>query len=193
MTEVKVTSIFRYIGLSSDTKATTGVPAGSLWYETDTGAQYIYDGTAWGLDLVGGPPYRATKTVTFTGAANLGQAGTNTTLFTVTGEGLVEKLVPFCTVNLTEAVAGAILSLGVTGNLQLFVANTNSVDIDANEFWTQAAPAAVGGIALPAALKDIVITDNVLAAATVQNTNGGAIRWDVWWRPLSANAKLVAA
>ena len=192
MTEVKVATVHRYIGLSTDTKATTGVPAGSYWYETDSGAQYVYDGTAWQLDLVGGP-YRASKTVTFTGAANLGQAGTNTTLFTVTGEVVIEKLVPFCTTNLGEAAVTAVLSLGVTGNLQLFVANTNSVDIDANEFWTATAPAPVGGIALPAALKDIVITDNILAAATVQNTNAGVIRWDVYWRPLSSNGKLVAA
>ena len=47
MAEVKVTRVHRYIGLSTDTKATTGVPAGSEWYETDTLSRFVYNGTSW--------------------------------------------------------------------------------------------------------------------------------------------------
>ncbi len=36
----------RYVGLSSDTKPATA-PAGSLFRETDTGAWFISDGSAW--------------------------------------------------------------------------------------------------------------------------------------------------
>lgn len=36
-----------YIGLSTDTKPTEAVPAGSDFYETDTGDTYKYSGTAW--------------------------------------------------------------------------------------------------------------------------------------------------
>lgn len=42
------TSSYRYTGLSGDTKPTTGVVAGSLFIETDTGAQYEFvGGTTW--------------------------------------------------------------------------------------------------------------------------------------------------
>lgn len=36
-----------YIGLSGDVKPTTGVNPGIQFYETDTGATYIYTGSAW--------------------------------------------------------------------------------------------------------------------------------------------------
>ena len=139
-------------------------------------------------------PARATKSVPFTGAANLGATGTTTTYFTVTGEVLIEKIVPFCTVDLTESGAVSQVSLGVTGSVSLFIGVTDTDLIDANEFWVDATPDA-NGIALPAALKDIVITDNILVDCTgaVSNVNGGALRIDVWWRPLSDNGNLVAA
>ena len=47
MAEVLVTKVFRYIGVSTDTKTTAGVPAGSTWYETDTLARFLYSGSAW--------------------------------------------------------------------------------------------------------------------------------------------------
>lgn len=40
-------SIVSFIGLSTDTKPTIGVPVGSRFYETDTGKRFIYSGTAW--------------------------------------------------------------------------------------------------------------------------------------------------
>jgi len=122
----------------------------------------------------------------------LGQAGTNASVFTVTGEVLVAYLVPFCTTLLTEALAGATVSLGVTGATALFIAATNSVDIDANEFWVDTAPDA-NGVALPAALKEIIITDDVVVAAAVNNTNAGVIRFDCYWLPLSSDGNVVAA
>jgi hypothetical protein len=36
-----------FIGLSTDTKPTTGVKAGSSFIETDTGDHYLFDGSAW--------------------------------------------------------------------------------------------------------------------------------------------------
>jgi len=36
-----------YIGVHADTKPTTGVGAGTTFYETDTQNTYVYDGTAW--------------------------------------------------------------------------------------------------------------------------------------------------
>src|SRR3990167_1697702 len=124
------------------------------------------------------PPYRVTTTVTFTGAANLGEVGA-VPLFTVTGEVLIERIVPICTVDLTEAAPTATLALGITGSTSLFIAATTGTAIDAGEFWMTTTPTA-NGLALPAALKDIAITDNIIGTVAAQAVNSGAIRFDVY-------------
>ena len=129
------------------------------------------------------------KSITFTGAANLGAVG-NVPLFTVTGEVIIRLLVPFCTTDLTEAGATATLALGITGSTAIFNAATTATTIDANEFWVSATPAA-NGIALPAAFKDIVITDNIIGTVAVQAVNGGVLRLDCYWQPLSADGFVV--
>jgi hypothetical protein len=138
------------------------------------------------------PEFRkVSKSVTFTGAANLGAVGA-VPIFTVTGEVQIVALIPFCTTLLTEAGATATLALGVTGSTSLFIAATNAVDIDANEFWVDTAPDP-NGIALPAALKDIVITDNIIGTVAAQNVTAGVIRFDCIWRPLSPDGLVVAS
>ncbi len=132
---------------------------------------------------------RASMSLTFTGAVNLGQAASNATVFTCTGEVLIVALVPFCTTNLGEAGATATSSLGVTSATTLFIAATNSVDIDANEFWVDSSPDA-NGIALPAALRDIVITDDIIVANAVTDTDAGVIRFDCYYYPLSSDGEL---
>lgn len=142
-----------------------------------------------------GPLNFATKTLTFTGAANLGEAGTNATVFTVTGEVLIVALVPFCTTLLTEAAPTATVSLGTPGGGTLLIGTTNSVDIDADEFWVDTTPDA-NGVPLPSAssppygLKDIVLTSDVVVVCATQNTTGGVIRFDCWWLPLSSNGNV---
>lgn len=192
MAVVLATSTQRYVGLSSDTKPATA-RAGALFYETDSGLTSIWDGSAWQPRYEAGP-FKATKTVTFTGAATLGQAGTTTTWFTITGTVLIERLVPVCTVNLGEALATATITLGVTDATAFFNAATNSVDIDAGDFWFDATPTEVNALAVPAGFKDIaIIDDDIVSACATQNTNAGAIRIDVYWRPLSATGLLVPA
>ena len=132
------------------------------------------------------------KTITFDGTAGLGAAGTPVSVFTTTGQVLVVAIVPFCTTLLTEAVAGATLALGITGSTALFIAATNAVDIDANEFWLDTAPDPAG-IALPAAMKDIVIAANVIITPATQNTNGGVLDIDLIYIPLSTDGAMVAA
>src|SRR5574343_542432 len=129
---------------------------------------------------------RTTTTVTFTGAANLGAVGA-VPLFTVTGEVLVCYIVGFCTVLLTEAAPTATLALGVTGSTSLFIGATTATAIDANEFWVSTTPTA-NGIAVPAACRDIVITDNIIATVAAQAVDSGAVRGDVYWLPLSGDA-----
>lgn len=128
---------------------------------------------------------RARASVTFTGAANLGAVGA-VPLFTVTGEVLIVYLAPFCTNFLTEAAPTATLALGVTGSTSLFIAATNAVDIDDDEFWVDTTPDA-NGIALPAALKEIVITDNIVGTVAAQAVDSGTLRLDAFWLPLSSN------
>ncbi|MBI4637687.1 MAG: hypothetical protein HY727_15220 [Candidatus Rokubacteria bacterium] len=188
MAVVLLSAIRRYLGVAADVKPTTGVPAGSEFYEADSGATYLYDGAAWALKLDAGP-YRASKSLAFTGAANLGAVG-NVPLFTVTGEVLIVAFVPFCTVDL--AGAGATLALGVTNATALFIAATTATDIDLGEFWVDTTPDP-NGVALPAALKDIAITDHIVGTVAVAAITAGTIRWDCYWIPLSSDGKVVAA
>ena len=44
-----IDTIKRYSGLSTDTKPTVDVPVGSIFFETDDGPSFFYDGTNWDL------------------------------------------------------------------------------------------------------------------------------------------------
>lgn len=48
MAVLRVSTPHEYVGVSGDTKPTTGVPPGSRFIERDTGHEFIFDGTAWG-------------------------------------------------------------------------------------------------------------------------------------------------
>ena len=43
----RLTNVYRYTGLSTDTKPTESVLAGSTFLETDTGRSFIYDSSSW--------------------------------------------------------------------------------------------------------------------------------------------------
>jgi hypothetical protein len=131
------------------------------------------------------------KTVTFDGSAGLGAAGTNVLVFTVTGEVVVDELVPFCTTSLTEATPTATITLGVAaaGKGALFIAATNAVDLDANDFWVDTGPD-VAGVALPAALKQIVIGKDIIIFPAVQNVDGGVIEFTIYWHAISTDGNV---
>lgn len=131
------------------------------------------------------------KTITFTGGAGLGAVGA-VPLFTTTGQVLIERLVPFCTTLLTEGGATATLALGVTGSTSLFIAATNAVEIDANEFWVDTTPDSFG-VAIPGALLQIAITANIIGTVAAQAVDSGVLAFTAYWRPLSSGATLVAA
>ena len=136
-----------------------------------------------------GPIIRMRKEITFTGAADLGAIG-NVPLFTVTGEVLIAVMVPFCTTTLVGATAT--LALGVTGATTLFIAATTATLILINNFWMDTAPDP-NGVAVPAALKDIAITDNIVGTVGTAAITAGVIRIDGYWIPLSSDANVVAA
>lgn len=132
---------------------------------------------------------RSRATVTFTGAAGLGEAGTAVPVFTVTGEVIIDALVPYCTTLLTESGATATVSLGVTAGVADFIAATNAVDIDADEFWVDTAPDA-NGVPLPAALTNILITDNIIVTPAAANVTAGVIEFTAFWRPISTDGNV---
>lgn len=141
----------------------------------------------------GAQPTLTHKSITFTGAAGLGLVG-NVPLFTVTGEVLIQAIVPYVVDDLTEAGQGSTLALGVTNATTLFIGATLVVNLDTGEFWTEPTGAGVAdsGITVPAALKDAAISSNIVGTVAVQNCDGGTLRFDVYWRPLSASATVVA-
>ena len=167
--------------LSTGAIASGGITAASIATDAIGAAEVAGDA---------GIPTTTLKTVTFTGAAGAGAVG-SVSLYTVTGEVLVVALVCICDTDLTEALATATVALGVTSSTALFIAATNSTLIDAGEFWVSTTPTA-NGIALPAAMKDIVITDDIIITCGAQNTNGGVLRFQLLWMPLSANGAVVA-
>lgn len=128
--------------------------------------------------------FKCQKTLTFDGSADFGAIG-NVPLFTITGQILILSLIPFCTLDLVGATAT--LALGVTGATALFIAATTATDIDANEFWVDTAPDA-NGVALPAGLKDVVITASIVGTVATAAITGGVIRFDLLWLPISLNA-----
>lgn len=48
MTVSLIATTHTYVGVAADVKPTSGVTPGSKFYERDTGATYIYDGSSWG-------------------------------------------------------------------------------------------------------------------------------------------------
>lgn len=135
---------------------------------------------------------RVATSITFT-AGGTGAAGTATALFTVTGEVIIVYLVPYCTTDLTQSAGTPNLALGVVGSTSLFVAATTATAIDADEFWVDTAPDA-NGIAIPDALREIAITDNIqcLVGGT-NNISAGVIEFTAYWRPISADGLVVPA
>ncbi len=134
------------------------------------------------------------KSLTFTGAANLGAVNTSASVFTVTGDVLVHALIAKCSTLLTESGATATVSLGTVTQLTRFIGNTNSVDIDADEAWVSTTPTA-GSIDLPDAMQSVVIVsgDDIVVRCLTQGTTGGVLEFTCFWEPISAGATLVAA
>ena len=136
---------------------------------------------------------RASYSITFTGAAGFGLAADVITAFTTTGEVLIASIVPYTVQTLTQSLGTPTLALGVTNSNALFIAATTATTLATGEFWTESTGGgtANAGIALPAALKDIVITSSViLTVGGTNNINGGVLRIDCYWLPLSSDGLL---
>lgn len=135
------------------------------------------------------PSLRARKTITFTGAAGLGAIGA-ATLFTITGKVIVDRIIATCTGSLTGATAT--IALGVTSSTSLFIAATTATGITNGAIWASTSPNA-NGIALPAALQNIAIAQNILATIATANVTGGTLVIDVYFTPITDDGLLTAA
>ena len=132
-------------------------------------------------------PIWISKTITFTGAADLGAIG-NVPLLNVTGEIEIDVIVGFCTTDLVGATAT--LSLGITNSTAFFIAATLATDLDANDFWIDATPEANGVLLLVNV--GSAITQNIIGTVATAAITGGVLRIDIYWRPLSSDGNIVA-
>lgn len=141
----------------------------------------------------------STKTITFTGAAGLGEVDAPSTVnvFTITGRVLVHAVTQFCTDDLVSA-GGGTLVYGVTGDTDAFIGTTTATDIDANEWWQAASPPAAdaatlgdsvtGGNTTSQRLK--AISGNMFLTVGTADITGGVIVFDVIYTPLTDGARL---
>lgn len=132
------------------------------------------------------------KTITFTGGAGSGAAG-SVTVFTITGRVLVERFTVYCTTDLTDT-GGATLDFGVTGFTSLFT-NVNPIDpataLDAGEWWDFSGPAAarVGGGAYTQYDAFYISADPIFTVA-LADINGGVVVVDMWYTPITDDGAL---
>lgn len=132
----------------------------------------------------------ARKTKTYDGTAGAGAEGT-VSLFNVTGEVLVHNLTAFCTSSLAAGVACEI-NLAVTNSVELFILDTLGTNIDGDEFWVSTTPTG-NGIALPAALKEIVIEENIINVIKTGDVTSGTIAYTCYWDAISTDGNVAAA
>ena len=138
----------------------------------------------------------ARVTIAFTGAAGLGAVGT-VALFTITGRIWIDTLTAFCTEALAEAAASATVACGVAADTDAFIAVTNAIDIDLNEWWNSATPAA-GAVTItgtgttgPSTLqKRKLVSTNIILTVAAQNITDGTIVFDVFYMPVTDNGLL---
>lgn len=189
MAVVLISNYDRFVGLATDTKPTDS-PAGSTFYETDTGATHVYDGAAWKFYDSSGATYIARGNWNFT---DDGGATGAFTIFTTTGDVLLQVF-GVCNVALTSGGA-ATIELGVSGNTAVLIAQTTATALIANEIWHDATPTTtVEQIDLDGTRMFVIANgqDAIMTVATAALT-AGDIDFYGLWRPLSANGLVVPA
>jgi hypothetical protein len=138
----------------------------------------------------GGLLRTSTKTLTFTGAAGAGQSASPIVLFTVTGAVDVSLIAGYCTTSLTSG-GGGTLALGATGSTSLFIGATTAANITSTaNVWVSTTPTAVG-LAVPAALKDIIVTGaQILGTVATADITAGVLVITCYWLPISVGGSV---
>jgi hypothetical protein len=131
------------------------------------------------------------KTVTFNGTT-MGATGAND-IFEVTGTVYIEHIIPKVTGNLTSGGA-ATVALGVDNNGQFFIAPTTYSDLVANDLWFSAASHAATGGEVTTGIRDhITANRSIIIDVATATVTGGSMEIDVFYRPISPGAVIVAA
>ncbi len=133
-------------------------------------------------------PTTDVKSVTYTAGGD-GATGA-LTLFTVTGQIKVVSLLPFTKTTLTETAGTVTIALGTADNTSLFIAASEPEDMIAGDFWTQVAPV-VKSIIIPAALKDVAVSEDIIATIATSTISAGVHDFYLSWIPLSSDAAVV--
>ena len=139
------------------------------------------------------------KTIAFTGAANLGQAGTAVTVWTITGR--VQPIYfpgPFVTEALVSTIDLGTISLGLTNVVAAFVAATTvgAGTFAINDWWNAAADVTPSSGIDVTYTKDVgysyaPISENIIINCLTQNITDGTLVFDgLWYRPLTAAGAL---
>lgn len=192
MAALLMTDIQKYIGTAADRAGltTTGVKAGSTFYETDTFLTYIWDSSAWQLTPAPSTTFLVRKAVVFTGGAGLGAIGT-VALFTVTGAVKI-SVIATCSETL---VGAATLECGIAGTTAGIIAQiADATDLAAGEIWADATPTLALDTLANSELnfvmgngQDIFLT---VGAAAITD---GTITFNIVWSPVNATGNVVAA
>lgn len=123
-------------------------------------------------------------------------AATPEDVFTITGRVFIHRITAFCTENL--AGTGEI-ALGDATDADAYVAATEAVNLDLNEWWS-ATPAASsinidvsdeGGQTAHTASK--VTSADIIVTVTNEDITDGTIIFDIWYSPVTDNGALAAA
>jgi len=130
-----------------------------------------------------------TKTVTLTGAANLGQSGSPIPLFSVTGP-VWMKLFATCSEDLVSG-GGGTLEVGTVGNTAFLVAQTVATTIDNGEVWFNNSPIA-GGTAASNLTEKLVVADVIGTVGTGDITDGTLKFW-CFFQPLTSSSTVTAS
>lgn len=141
--------------------------------------------------IVAGSMKVVRKTLTFTGAAGLGQNASPIPLFNITDAVYVERIAGWGVTTPTSA-GGGTLALGVTGSTALFIAASTATAIAQGKTWQTTTPNNTG-LAVPATNKEILIAANIIGTVATADITAGVIEFVVYYRPASTNGALVAA
>ena len=145
-----ISGVLQYVGLTTDSKPTDGVPPGSTFLERDAAAgvvtRWIWDGAAWAQDVSGGSDVNANLLVprVITGEAVLDEAAANWT-----GATDLIVITPAAASPIREAYLDIDLAKGSTGFAAGYAAQTLTLQVwrkvDGTNWQGEAAQTAISG------------------------------------------------
>ena len=134
------------------------------------------------------------KTLTFTGAATLGQSASPITLFTLTGRVKVERATAYCSVDGVSG-GGGTMAIGTADSVARFLAATLATNMDAGKYIASGTTAAASVKDLTSGVSasdnGIEITTNIIGTVATANITAGTVSLDFWYRPISDDGVLV--